>query len=141
MTDSFDLSATDQTTIQIAASGTLTAILDAAGNLKVTDVSADGVDNDLSLIRSGQNLIVSDAHERFSIVPPGGVLSDGGRTLTLPLALVTGSIAVHLQSGTDALGIEFGDANSPSSTITETYVEGLTGFAVAPTLRTRKSST
>jgi hypothetical protein len=94
-----------------AAPASLSAVLDGDGNLIVVDSDATGKDNRLTVRLSGADLVISDAGERFSSAPDGGSLSDGDRTLTIPLALVTGSLVIDLAGGEDTLTVDFSGGN------------------------------
>ena len=78
--------------------------------LTITDIAQNGISNQLTVMRSGANLVLSDATERFVSAPAGGVLSPDERTLTIPLTLVT-AIVVDLAGGNDLLTVDFSDGD------------------------------
>lgn len=82
---------------------TLSAVL-TSGNLTVTD-TAD-VANNLNVSVSGTDLVVTDAVEQFTAAPAGGALSNGNKTLTIPLALLT-SLAVNSAGGDDLVNVDY----------------------------------
>ncbi|MBY0514763.1 MAG: autotransporter-associated beta strand repeat-containing protein, partial [Gemmataceae bacterium] len=90
-----------QTTGFIA--GTLTAV-SAAGTLTVTDVAAR--DNQITVSRSGGNLVIADAAQPFASAPAGGSLSNGNKTLTIPLASVS-ALQFNLAGGNDRLTVDY----------------------------------
>jgi len=79
---------------------TLSATL-SGGDLTIADTA--GVDNDLAILVSGPNLTISDSHETFASAPPGGTLFNGGRTLQIPLASVTGTLIFDTAGGDDTV--------------------------------------
>src|SRR5262249_30251073 len=89
------------------APGTLAASLDGSGNLVVTDIDSIGKNNSLTLRNDGLgHLVVSDASEQFNGTGgiPGAVLSGGNKTLTVPLASITGPmITFDGMGGNDTL--------------------------------------
>jgi autotransporter-associated beta strand protein len=72
----------------------------------------------LTIIRSGDNVIISDANERFAAAPAGGTLSADRKTLTIPLSAFTGQILVNAEGGDDTLDVQLTGGNSLSSGIT-----------------------
>ncbi len=87
--------------------GKFNATLDGSGNLSVTDSDPVGRANALSVSRSGSNLIITDLAEQFSAVPAGGSLSNGNKTLTIPLASVTGKLILNTGLGNDVVTVDF----------------------------------
>ncbi|HUP78871.1 MAG TPA: hypothetical protein VM260_09970, partial [Pirellula sp.] len=90
--------------------GTLSANLDGSGNLVVMDTDTTGKNNTLSLSRSGNNIVISDVDQSFTSAPTGGTLSNGNKSLTIPVGLVT-SLAIHGSGGNDHLTIDFSGGN------------------------------
>lgn len=86
--------------------GTLTAVLN-SGVLTVEDISATGRDNRFTVrvVNGGADLEISDAQEAFFSIPPGGVLSNQSRTLSIPLAGLT-SLVVNGMAGDDTYVLE-----------------------------------
>lgn len=84
--------------------GSLTATL-TSGTLTVTDVSANGTNNPLSVVRDGDDLLISDLNEEFASIPAGATLENRNRTLRVPLDLVT-ALAFNLGSGADTLTLD-----------------------------------
>ncbi|MDB5389867.1 MAG: hypothetical protein JWM11_5513, partial [Planctomycetaceae bacterium] len=95
---------------------TLSANLD-NGLLTVSDVDATGKNNLLTVTVDGTVLTVSDANEQFIAAPAGGTLSDGGRTLTMPLSLVTSGLTLNAGGGDDVIDINSIDAAFNSNLI------------------------
>ncbi|NLF73821.1 MAG: hypothetical protein GX575_32830, partial [Candidatus Anammoximicrobium sp.] len=79
------------------------------GTLAITDT--DGAANQLTIVRDGADLVATDANERFAAAPEGGTLSNGSQTLTIPLALITGSLVFDLGGGNDVLTVGFAGGN------------------------------
>jgi parallel beta-helix repeat protein len=92
--------------VDISAEGTLSAAL-ADGSLAIVDTDSVGASNELTLVRVGMDLVISDANEQFAAAPDGGTLSDNGRTLTIPFASITDSLVINLAGGDDLLTIDF----------------------------------
>ncbi len=88
----------------------LSAELDDNDNLTITDIDATGKDNQLSIHNDGAgNLVISDANEQFTGTGgiPGASLSNANRTLTVPLASITGTkIIIHGAGGDDTLTVD-----------------------------------
>ncbi len=57
--------------------------------LTISDVDATGKDNSLSVSVVGTDLVISDENEQFIAAPAGGTLSNGDKTLTIPLDLLS----------------------------------------------------
>ena len=81
----------------------LSAIL-SNGNLSINDIL--DTYNNLSLSVSGSDLVISDASQQFTSAPAGGTLSNGDQTLSIPLSLLTGSIAFNTGGGNDTFSIQ-----------------------------------
>ncbi|MFO0797558.1 MAG: LamG-like jellyroll fold domain-containing protein [Gemmataceae bacterium] len=95
--------------------GTLTAAL-SAGTLTVTDT--DGTKNNaLSVVVSGGNYVLTDAAEQFAGTGgiPGAVLSNGNRTLSVPVASVT-SLVLNLAGGDDTATLSYAGGALPPVT-------------------------
>jgi hypothetical protein len=97
-------------TVDIAPSGTLSAVLD-AGTLTIADSDSVGVPNALTVSRVGEDLVITEGYEQFSAAPAGGTLSGNNRTLTIPLASITGSLVINLGGGDDVLTVDFAGGN------------------------------
>src|SRR5439155_1178021 len=70
----------------------------------VTDTA--GVDNALTVRQVGTDVVMTDAAQAFA--PGLGVLSDGGRTLTLPTSAFTGQVVFNAGAGNDVLTVDDG---------------------------------
>ncbi|QDU22816.1 LamG-like jellyroll fold domain-containing protein [Urbifossiella limnaea] len=92
-----------------APTGTLTASL-AGTTLTLADTA--GVVNTLTATVSGTNLVVTDTTEQFQSAPAGGVLSNGNKTLTIPLASVT-SLVLNLAGGDDTATLNYAGGALP----------------------------
>ncbi len=91
--------------INAAPAGSLTAALDGSGNLSITD--ADGTRaNVITAVRSGTDLVITDAAEAFQSAPATGSLSNGNKTLTIPLSSVTGAITFNTGGAVDSLTLD-----------------------------------
>ena len=66
-------------------------------------MAAGGVDNNLTISRSDDNLVIRDAHEQFLSAPAGATLSSDKQTLTIPLASITGSLVLDLADSDDVV--------------------------------------
>ncbi len=92
---------------------TLSAVL-AGGDLTVTDTSAGGEPNRVSVRLVGGNVVISDVAERFvAPAPAGGVLSENDRTLTLPAASISGRLIVNLGGGADVFVVDASAGSLP----------------------------
>ncbi len=85
--------------------GTLTASL-ASGTLTIQDT--DDADNSISVQYVDNTIIITDAVELFDPFTPVGTLSNGFKTLTVPLSEITGSVVFDLEGGTDTLDVGAG---------------------------------
>src|SRR5262245_52836201 len=67
------------------------------GDLVIADMDATGKNNSLTAVVSGTTIIITDAAEQFS--GAGGIagasLSNGERTLTVPVASISGNLVVN----------------------------------------------
>lgn len=90
-----------------AVTGTLSPALDGSGNLALTDTDATGKDNSLSISNNGAGaIVITDAVEAFASTGgiAGATLSNGNKTLTVPVASITGTqIIVNGMAGKDTL--------------------------------------
>ena len=92
---------------------TLSAVF-AGGDLTVTDTSAGGEPNRVSVRLAGANVVISDATEKFvAPAPAGGVLSENERTLTLPVASISGRLIVNLGGGADVFVLDAAAGSLP----------------------------
>ncbi|MBY0514053.1 MAG: hypothetical protein K2P78_09105, partial [Gemmataceae bacterium] len=90
--------------------GSLTAALDGAGNLVITD--STGVANNLTVSVGGSSLVITDAAEQFQAAPAGGTLSNGNKTLTIPFSSIAGSqVIFNTGGGNDTLTESFAGGN------------------------------
>ena len=87
--------------------GDLDASLDGSGNLTIADLSLVANNNSLTVSRSDSNLTITDAATQFSAAPAGGSLSNGGKTLTIPLSSVTGKLILSTGLGNDVVNVDF----------------------------------
>lgn len=84
----------------------LSAVMSAAlvdGQLTITDTDTTGKDNSLSVSVIGTDLVISDANEQFIAAPAGGTLSNGDKTLTIPLSLITTGLTINGAGGDDSI--------------------------------------
>ncbi len=81
----------------------------ADGTLAIADIDPTDTPNEMTVTISGQDLVISDASERFLAAPEGGTLSSDGRTITIPSNLVTESLIVGLAGG--VLALDFSGGN------------------------------
>ena len=94
----------------------LAAVTLGSGNLTIYD--AGGASNAFTakLYNDGMNdyFELTETHEQFSSLPvtsPASTLTNGDRTLRVPLSALTGSILIDGRSGNDALTIDFSGGN------------------------------
>src|SRR5439155_14375519 len=100
----------------LLVAGTISATLDASGNLTVAD--ADGTkNNNLTISTSSENLVISDANEAFIAAPAGGSLSPDNKTLTIPLNLVSNSLTINAAGGNDTITVSEATALTSALTI------------------------
>jgi hypothetical protein len=90
----------------VTTSVTLTAALDAGGNLTVTDKDGSK-DNNLTVSVTGGNLTIADAHEQFESAPAGWTLAPTGRAISIPVASFTKSITLNTAGGNDTVTVSF----------------------------------
>lgn len=85
---------------------TLSATLDGSNNLVIEDTSGTAA-NQLTVSRSGSNLVITDTTEQFAASAiSGAVLSNTDKTITIPAASITGTkIIVTGQGGSDSLTV------------------------------------
>ena len=101
VTDGGGLFAESQYTVFVGAAGGGTLATSLVGSqLQITDVDSGGIDNDFTIALSGSNLVLTDANEEFISPPALGSLSNGNRTLTIPLAGIS-SVVVNGTGGND----------------------------------------
>jgi fibronectin-binding autotransporter adhesin len=81
------------------------------GKLTISDFDEVGVHNDLTVVRSGGNLVITDAVEQFSEPPAGGILSNNARMLTIPLASITTTLEFNTRGGSDTVTFDFSGGN------------------------------
>jgi hypothetical protein len=96
---------------------TLTAGLNGAGNLMILD-TADVVNSlTLQLNAAADSVVISDASEQFAASSiTGAALSNGDKTMTIPLTSITGaSISIQAGGGDDSLTIDFSLGNFSKS--------------------------
>ncbi len=86
--------------------GTSSATLDTAGKLTLTDTAAAGANNQIALDIDGNgNLVVTDSAAQFRSAPARAAISNGDKTLTLPISDVFGGATLNGAAGNDSLGI------------------------------------
>ncbi|MDB5384865.1 MAG: hypothetical protein JWM11_511 [Planctomycetaceae bacterium] len=90
---------------------TLTAAL-SAGTLTITDRDPVEKNNNLTVSSSGANLMITDAVEQFTAAPAGGTLSNGNRTLTIPLSSVTAGLILNTRGGDDTVTLDLTGGNA-----------------------------
>jgi hypothetical protein len=91
------------------------ALLLSNGSLQIIDVSAQATSNSLSVVRDGNDLLISDPYEQFGTnIPAGMSLENGNRTLRAPLQLFS-SLNIELHGGADTLTLDLssGDVIPP----------------------------
>lgn len=89
-------------------SGTLTAQI--MGNDLVV-IDADGAkNNNITVSQSGSNIIITDAVEAFVAAPMGGSLSNGNRTLTIPISNFSGRLILNGMGGNDTVNVNYAAA-------------------------------
>ncbi len=113
--DSSGAQASDATSSELTIStGTLSAALDESSNLVITDTDGTGKNNTLTISNDGSGyIVITDAVEQFASSGSisGAVLSNGNKTLTVPVASITGTkIIINSALGDDSL-----DASSATS--------------------------
>ena len=89
--------------VRYVLAASMSAIL-VDGLLTVSDTA--GADNSLTVAVDGDDLVITDDTEQFLSAPAGATLSNGDRTLTVPLDLITAGFTLNSSSGNDS--IEFG---------------------------------
>ncbi len=93
-------------TVPANTPGTLTPAL-SGGNLVITDTDATGKNNAFSVSNNGAgSIVITDAVEKFASTGgiAGAVLSDGNKTLTVPVASIAGTqIIINGMAGNDTL--------------------------------------
>jgi hypothetical protein len=75
------------------------------GLLTVREIDGSSQNNSLTVTVVGTDLVVSNANEQFIAAPDGGVLSNGDKTLTIPLNLITAGLTLNSGAGDDAIDI------------------------------------
>ena len=80
---------------------------DGLGNLTITDIDGTGRNNQLTIQRVGNDLVVTDLFETFVAAPAGGTLSVDGHTITISLASLTGGVFINLEGGSDVLTVDY----------------------------------
>ena len=81
---------------------TLSATL-SGGVLTITDTDGTGKNNSLTVQQGGWNYVITDAAKKFVAAPAGGTLSNGNRTLTIPVSSVTAGLTIDAAAGTDSV--------------------------------------
>ncbi len=77
-----------------------------AGVLTISDASALGVNNALTIVRDGNDFLITDAAEQFITPAPAGMsLENGDLTLRAPASLFN-NLAVNLGGGGDTLTLD-----------------------------------
>lgn len=103
---------------QVIITPSMTAVL-SSGTLTITDTDPGGRDNSLTVSITSGNLVITDAVQKFSSIPPEGTLSADERTLTIPFAAVTGGLIFNTAGGKDLLTIDLSGGNViPTGSIT-----------------------
>ncbi|QDU27942.1 Dockerin type I repeat protein [Anatilimnocola aggregata] len=88
-----------------ALAGTLVPTL-TGGNLVITDSDATGKNNSLTISNNGAAIVITDATETFAGTGgiAGAALSNGGKTLTVPIGSITGmEVIINGMDGNDTL--------------------------------------
>ncbi len=96
----------------------------------VTDTT--GVNNNLTAVVSGANLVVTDATQTFGTIPAGGTLSNNNQTLTIPFSAITGpQVIFNTGAGNDTLTVDYsGGAFSKSISYNPAGTGTLDGLVV-----------
>jgi autotransporter-associated beta strand protein len=94
--------------VTVPGSPTLTASVDGSGNVVVTDIDGTGKDNRITISNNGAgSIVIADFNETF--VSTGGIsgasLSNGNKTLTIPVSSVTNSIIFNTAGGNDRVTV------------------------------------
>ena len=105
--------------LTVLATPTLSAVLDGSNNLTITDTDGTGKHNSLTVTVSGSDLVVTDASESFTSAPAGGALSNGNKTLTIPLSAFN-SLTINAAGGTDDLDLNSSLSRTGSHTLSFT---------------------
>jgi autotransporter-associated beta strand protein len=106
----------------------------AAGDLVVTDVTAGGHDDALTIKADGNgNLIVSDPSHLLQVTAIAGASVDVAQhTATIPLAAITGTkIAVNSLGGDDSVTVDVSVTALPKALTYDGGTSGLTGDTLA----------
>ncbi len=107
VSDGVNPSVTQTITVTVTTPVSLSAMLDGSGNLVITDTDATGKNNSLTISNDGSgNIVVTDAIYEFADNGgiAGAVLSNGNRTLTVPVTSITGTtVIVNSALGNDSL--------------------------------------
>ncbi len=91
--------------------GNNSASLDGSGNLTIGDNYSSGKANTISVTTNGSNVVLTDTVDRFSEAPASGVLSNGRRTLSIPVSSVSGRLVIASGTGDDTVTIDFTNGN------------------------------
>ena len=92
-------------TLTNITTGSLTPALDGSNNLVITDTDGTKANN-LTIVTSGSNYVITDTTEQFGGTGgiSGAALSNGNKTLTVPIASITGTqVIINGAGGNDAL--------------------------------------
>ncbi|MDZ4849893.1 MAG: hypothetical protein SGI77_11390 [Pirellulaceae bacterium] len=92
---------------QLLAVDSIQATLDGSGNVTIVDVFPSGAINNLAVSQSGANLVITDASEQFIAPTTVGTLSNGNKTLTIPMSSVTGKLILNMGLGSDVVTVDF----------------------------------
>ncbi|OWK43389.1 Lead, cadmium, zinc and mercury transporting ATPase [Fimbriiglobus ruber] len=83
----------------------LSASFDGSGDLVIADTV--GVNDNMTAVAVGTNLVVTDANAQFIAAPAGSTLSNQNQTLTIPFASIGGpQIIIDLGAGNDTLTVD-----------------------------------
>jgi autotransporter-associated beta strand protein len=95
---------------------TTTVVINSGGDLVVTDIHSVGKDNQFTITCDGSVIVMADANGWFSPTDaaaiPGAVLSNGDRTLTVPLGAFAGSLIVNAAGGNDNVALQVTDVSN-----------------------------
>lgn len=75
-----------------------------AGKLFLAD--AAGISNQITIMRSGENLVIKDYVAKFLSVPSEGSVSSNSQTLTIPLSLIANGVDIDTSYGSDSVIID-----------------------------------
>jgi hypothetical protein len=111
---------------------TMTSAL-SAGNLTIGTVNAfEGADNFIRVVRDGVDLLITDSDEMFVSAPAEGSLENGGRTLRIPWGVITGSLTINGNWGSDNITLDFSSGDViPAAGLVVSGNQGTNSLSIA----------